>query len=57
MANFVARPSLHDAPRRDSYDAERRTTKGEPKLRLDAANLLDAERVGCGFFQGFRRLQ
>jgi len=22
---------LHDAPRRDSYDAERYTTKGQPK--------------------------
>jgi len=31
--------SLHDAPRRDSYDAERRTTKGLPKKLNLVTNL------------------
>ena len=28
---------LHDAPRRDSYDAERRTTKGQSHTRIEAS--------------------
>jgi len=37
-SNYVCRAFLpdhllHDAPRRDPYDAERRTTKGLPKIK------------------------